>query len=179
MAKWYDNNAVHIASNFVAIEPMGAMERLSPQEKERKEIPCTQLVSQYNKVMGDVDLADMLIFLHRIPFKTKQRYLKIFFHCLEKAKANSWLLYQSHCDEIGIAKKQPMALLDFSADVADSLISSNKVGATNPTPARPGRPEKRKSNEGNPKPAKAGRKVNIPIPNDDVRFDQIKSLARA
>ena len=172
VAKWYDNNAVHIASNFVGIEPMGTMERWSPQDKERKEIPCPQLVLQYNKDMGGVDLADMLISLYRIPFKTKRWYLKVFFHCLDIAKVNSWLLYQRHCDENSIAKKQRMALLDFSVDVADSLISANKVATTNPTPARPGRPEKRKSNEGNPKPAKVGRKANVPIPNDDVRFDQ-------
>ena len=65
-----------------------------------------------------------------------------------------------------------MALLDFSVDVADLLISANKVATTNSSPARPGRPEKRKSNEGNPKPANVGRKANVPIPNDDVRFDQ-------
>ena len=61
VAKWYDNNAVHIASNFVGIEPMGTMERWSPQDKERKEIPCPQLVLQYNKGMDGFDLADMLI----------------------------------------------------------------------------------------------------------------------
>ena len=144
-----------------------------PTRQRKEKVLCPQLVLQYDKGMGGVDLADMLIFLYRIPFKTKQWYLKVFFHCLDIGTVSAWILYRCHCDEIGIAKKQRIALLGFSVDVADLLISANKVAITSPTPACPGRPEKRMSNEGNDKPAKAGRKANNPLPNDDLHFHQI------
>ena len=62
VAKWMDNNAVHVASNFVGVEPIGTVKRWSGEHKSKIDIECPQLVLFYNKGMGGVDLADMLIF---------------------------------------------------------------------------------------------------------------------
>ena len=76
--KWVDNSVVNLSSNFVGIEPMSKVERWCSKEKIRKDIPCPQIVKEYNKSMGGVDLADMLLSLYRIPCKTKRWYQKIF-----------------------------------------------------------------------------------------------------
>ena len=55
LVKWSDNNAVHIASNHVGVEPLGSVERWCPEEKKKKQIQCPQLISRYNKGMGGVD----------------------------------------------------------------------------------------------------------------------------
>ena len=72
VVKWMDNNAVHIASNYVGVEPFGSVERWSKSKKERAKLQCPQLISQYNKGMGSVDLADMLRAAYRIPMKTRR-----------------------------------------------------------------------------------------------------------
>ena len=78
VVKWVNNNVVQLISNFVGIEPMTSIERSCKKEKKRKDIPCPQIVKQYNKSMGGEDLADMLIALYRIPCKTKRWYQKYF-----------------------------------------------------------------------------------------------------
>ena len=40
----------------------------------RKNIPCPQIVQQYSKTMGGVNLTDMLLSLYRIPCKAKHWY---------------------------------------------------------------------------------------------------------
>ena len=70
--KWLDNSVVQLTSNYVGINPLGTIERWVKKDGERKEIPCPQIVKAYNKSMGGVDLADMLIALYRIEVKTKR-----------------------------------------------------------------------------------------------------------
>ena len=91
--KCVDNSIVNLASNFGGVEPIGELERWCRKEKERKNIPCPQVVQQYNKSMGGVDLVDMLLLLYKIPIKTKRWYQKIFWHLIDVAKINAWILY--------------------------------------------------------------------------------------
>ncbi len=109
VVKWMHNNAVHIASNYVGVEPFGSVERWSKNKKERAKVQCPQLIAQYNKGMGGVDLADMLIAAYHIPMKTRRWYIKIFWHLIDMANVNAWLLYRRHCDQLKIAKK-PMQI---------------------------------------------------------------------
>ena len=120
--------------------------------------------------MGGVDLADMLIALYRIAVKTKRWYLKIFWHCVDIAKVNAWLLYRRHCDELGIAKRNQMSLLNFILATADALILANKSALT--PGGRQGRPPKRKSIDDDSAATKAGRKPVTPKPCNDARLDQ-------
>ena len=80
VAKWLDNKPVHIASNFVGVEPMGSVERWCQKAKKRKKVQCPNMILMYNSGMGGVDLADMLIALYRIKVKTRRWYQKIFWH---------------------------------------------------------------------------------------------------
>ena len=141
MVKWVDNNVVQLISNFVGIEPMTSIERWC--KKEKKDIPCPQIVKQYNKSMGAVDLADMLIALYRIPCKTKRWYQKIFWHLVDIATVNAWLLYRRHYQQYEDTTKNQKSLLAFSSEIAEALIHSNNV---TPCSSR-GRPPKRLSTE--------------------------------
>jgi hypothetical protein len=75
-------------------------------------------------------LADMLIAIYRTKIKTKRWYLKVLFHCLDIAKVNAWLLYRRHCVLKKVPKKQQQPLLDFSLEIAASLIKHGKSGMT-------------------------------------------------
>ena len=119
VVKWVDN-VVQLISNFVGIEPMTSIERWCKKEKKRKDIPYPQIVKQYNKSMGGVDLADMLITLYRIPCKTKRWYQKIFWHLVDIAKVNAWLLYRRHYQQYEDATKNQKSLLVFSSEIAEA-----------------------------------------------------------
>ena len=68
---WVRNNSmVDLASNFFGVKLSMELERCG-QDKVRKNIPCLQVVQQYNKSMGIADLADMLLSLYKILCRTK------------------------------------------------------------------------------------------------------------
>ena len=62
LTKWVDNKAVLVGSNYVGIEPMGAIKHWDKTSNSYKDIPCQKVVLAYNKNMGGVDPADMLIY---------------------------------------------------------------------------------------------------------------------
>ncbi|CAB4043729.1 Hypothetical predicted protein, partial [Paramuricea clavata] len=150
VVKWLDNNAVHVASNFVGVEPLGSVERWCPEDKKKKKIQCPQLILRYNKSMGGVDKADMLISLYRIRTKTKRWYIKIFWHLVDMAKVNAWLLYRRHCETLGIPNKRRLPLVDFILEIAEGLINANKQVPVETSNGKPGRPTKRKSSVQDP-----------------------------
>ena len=93
----------------------------------RKNIPCPQIVQQYSKTMGGVNLTDMLLSLYRIPCKAKHWYQKIFWHLIDMAKTNAWTLYSRHFRQNGKPHKDQKFLLQFSLELSDALILANKV----------------------------------------------------
>ena len=92
LVKWVDNSTVTLVSNYVRIGPQSDIEIWCSEKKERCEVQCPRIVYIYNKKMGGVDLADMLISLYRIQVKTKRWYIKIFWHLVDICKVNAWLL---------------------------------------------------------------------------------------
>ena len=130
VVKWADNKIVELTSNYIGIHPLETVNRWSKKDGERIDVPCPQVVKQYNKAMGGVDLADMLIALYRMPARTKRWYLKVFWHLVDIAKVNAWILYKRHYQQTkgiqptfsGKFKK----LLDFSDEISMALIAANK-----------------------------------------------------
>ena len=165
IVKWVDNSTVLLVSNYVGVMPVEDIDRWCKKASARKAVPCPQIVVVYNKCMGGVDLADMLIALYRIEVKTMRWYVKIFWHLVDIAKVNAWLLYRRHYEQAGKPKKYEKSLLEFTTDIADALMHANKV----PRPG-PGRPTKRQSTD-NARPG--GKKAAVPTPIADVRYDKI------
>lgn len=163
IVKWLDNSVVQLCSNFIGVEPMDTIQRWDRKDKTRKDIQCPQIVKVYNKSMGGVDLADMLIALYRTEVKTRRWYIKVFWHLVDIAKVNGWILYRRHYQQYGLPRNKNKSLLIFSQEIAEALIMANKV----PTSSNRGRPSKRKSVEKRP----GGKKPAVPLPCHDVRYD--------
>ena len=165
--KWVDNGAVLLSSNFIGSRPLCTISRWDKNKKERNEVDCPAIVKEYNKNMGGVDLADMLIALYRIDCKTKRWYIKVFWHLVDIAKVNGWILYRRHCEQEDIPTKKQLPLKEFSTKIAHALMySGNKTR---------GRPLKRRNSnlpDSNTKRGR-GKKSQVPIPCDAVRLDRI------
>ena len=95
---------------------------------------------QYNKSMVRVDLADMLIALYCISCKTKRWYQKIFWHLINMAKVNAWILDRRHANQSQIPIRDHKTLLVTCIEIFESLIYINNTSRN-----QRGRPSKRKS----------------------------------
>lgn len=68
LKKWANNKTVLLASSFVSAHPVEKIKRFSKEHRAKIDVSCPQIVKQYNVHMGGVDLADMLVGLHRTAF---------------------------------------------------------------------------------------------------------------
>ena len=119
-------------SNFVGVELIWELERWCGKEVI-KNIMFPQIVQQCNRYMGGVNLADMLLSLYRIRWKTKCWHQMIFWHLIDMAKISAWILYCRHFRQNGKLLKDQKSLLQFSIELSDTLILTNKV---NPSSSR-------------------------------------------
>lgn len=165
ITKWYDNKCVQLISNHCDPQTTNKIKRWDRQSKTYIEINCPTVVQEYNKSMGGVDLADMLISLYRTSIKTKRWYLKVLFHCVDIAKVNAWLLYRRHCDQGKIPKKSQLSLLKFTTSIAFALTSKNTIRSRSV-----GRPSRSSTDE---TIATRKRKIPTQVPIEDVRYDKI------
>ncbi|XP_065658778.1 piggyBac transposable element-derived protein 2-like [Hydra vulgaris] len=167
VVKWLDNSIVHLVSNCFGIAPLTTIYRWCSKTKEKKNVACPYIVAAYNKCMGGVDLADMLIALYRTEVKTRRWYIKVFWHFVDVAKVNAWILYKRHYQQLGLPINKHQALAEFTVDISNALIQANKSKAI----------------QGRGRPAKLSgikqvqqrnrKKPVIPIPNNDIRYDHI------
>ena len=167
IVRWMDNSIVHLASNFIGINPVGTIERWVKSANARAQLDCPQIVQEYNKSMGGVDLAHMLIALYHIEVKTTRWYIKVFWHMVDIAKVNAWLLYRHHQNQLGVPKKRQKTLLTFSKEIADGLLFANK--SVNENGKNRGRPKRQSIEVARP----GGKKPAIAVPCGNIRFDQV------
>ncbi|XP_063620656.1 piggyBac transposable element-derived protein 3-like [Cydia splendana] len=92
--RWHDNKCVTFISSYTDSQPVQKIKRYCKIAKAKIDVECPNMVKVYNKTMGGVDLADMLISLYRIPFKSRRWYLNIFTQILDICINNGWLLYK-------------------------------------------------------------------------------------
>ena len=90
---WYDNRRVLTISNIMGKEPVEECKRYDKKQKEIVHLPCPASVGLYNKFMGGVDKADMLLALYKTKCKTSKCYHRIAFHLFSLAVVNAWIVY--------------------------------------------------------------------------------------
>lgn len=151
VVKWHDNKCVTLISSCTDAHPVDKIKRYCKVQKKKVDVDCPSIVKEYNKSMGGVDLADMLISLYRIPLKTKRWYMIIFAQLLDICLNNAWLLHRK------VYPTKP--LKQFRLEVYESLIKKNRRNETKGV-----------------KDVKDERKIKNPVkprPNEEVRYDQI------
>lgn len=146
IVRWNDNKPVTLISSFVGSEPVQKIKRYCKEQKQKIEVDCPQIVREYNKHMGGVDLADMLISLYKVPFKTRRWYIGIFSQLLDICINNAWLLHKRNCYR---NQRKSKSLKVFRYEIFLSLTKKNRsmpiekmqeCNIINPRSARPTSP---------------------------------------
>ena len=101
---------------------------------------------------------------YRIHIRSKKYYLRLFFHLLDLAVVNSWLLYRRDCESMAIPRQKRKDQLAFKLALANHLCKHGKRIAGE----KKGRPSFNSS-----KQAKRKRGPATPIPDIDICRDQI------
>ena len=108
---------------------------------------------------------DSLMGLYRIHIHSKKYYHRIFFHLVDMAIVNAWLLYRRAQAQVGLGQTTKLLpLSDFKAEVAEGLCKVRKLKGRKRSAGRP---------EACPLRAKVQRVRGQPIPVADVRFDEV------
>ena len=85
---WFDNRRVMTVSNFAGVDPTDECKRFDRKKKEIETVPRPCAVAIYNRFMGGVDKADMLLALYKTKCKTSKWYQRIAFHLFHLAVIN-------------------------------------------------------------------------------------------
>ena len=90
----------------------------------RYRIPSPPVLQAYNNRMGGVDRHDRLVGHHSIPLSTKRGCIKLFFHLLDSAVVNAWILFKTarkQNNKWNLADERRYALSWFKENVILSL----------------------------------------------------------
>lgn len=80
--------------------------------------PCPTPVAEYNKHMGGVDLSDQLVQYYSVHHKSNRWYRTLFFHFMDIAATNSYLLHKELCKE---KRQTPMSHRAFLEELTAQL----------------------------------------------------------
>ena len=115
IVQWYDNKLVTVGSTYNSCEPASPVRRWSKAEKKYTELARPNTIGIYNKFMGGVDKADMMISFYRNKLRGRKWYKRIVFHFLDVCVTNAWVLNQK-------TKNDWPHLFNFKLNIALCLI---------------------------------------------------------
>lgn len=162
--KWYDNRGVVLASTFAKARPVGAIQRWDRTKTQKVQVGYPFIVKQYNTFMGGVDILDAYLAYYRTHIRSKKYYLRLFFHLLDLAVVNSWLLYRRDCDSLAVPRHKQKDQLAFKLALASYLCKHGKI-ASGEKRGRPSSIQREYQNKKKRGPTK-------PIPEVEIRRDQ-------
>ena len=122
-----DDSMVQIISSFIGPDIGDDINRWSAKDKAIINVSCPNIIHQYNRHMGGVDLSDMLMALYRVNVGTKKWYFHIIYYCTNVAIVNAWLIYKRHCQQKNLSRSNMMQLLEFQTRMANSLLREKKA----------------------------------------------------
>ncbi|KRY61983.1 PiggyBac transposable element-derived protein 3, partial [Trichinella pseudospiralis] len=56
VVKWFDNREVILTSTYKCVDPVEPVRRWDKRQRQFIDVPCPQIVKEYNQFMGGVDL---------------------------------------------------------------------------------------------------------------------------
>ncbi|XP_049304996.1 piggyBac transposable element-derived protein 1-like isoform X1 [Bactrocera dorsalis] len=179
---WKDNKLVRLASTYVGVQPFqrsntdankkpSKAARNDRKAKKYLEIDCPQIIKEYNNHMGGVDLMDALMGRYHIRAKSKDAITRLFYHFIDMAITNAYLLHKRiYAEKVtdssheSAEHERVLQLPRFREAVAASLITYQE--------RRPfGRQKTVTSTVGNIEPSNSGVGQKSKHPVHEVRYD--------
>ena len=157
--RWKDNKNVTILTSDVGVEPLAKVKRYNRTTKKKVEVPCPNVIRQYNGKMGGIDKSDMLTHLYKTPMRARRWYMRLFGYTIDLCVCNAWILYKRDCSAMG---EKPMPLKFFRLDIS-RFARCHKTMGTRLTRASPNQPV--------PIPSRG---IRAQIPNAQQRYDTSK-----
>ncbi|CAK1582202.1 unnamed protein product [Parnassius mnemosyne] len=124
---WKDNKLVTLASTFTGLNPISEVRRYDKKNSRYINIPRPNVVSEYNRHMGGVDLVDSIMGIYKIKLRSKRWQMRLFYHFLDLTMANAWLFYKRVCKYKNIPNKTIMASADFRLEIAETLCKMGVI----------------------------------------------------
>ncbi|XP_030288308.1 piggyBac transposable element-derived protein 4-like [Sparus aurata] len=125
--KWMDTREVTICSTIhSAYSGCTVNRRVKTPEGQWavKSIPCPTPVVDYNKYMEGFDLSDQVIHYYSVHHKSMRWYGTLFYHFLDIAATNSYLLHKEICRE---KQEEPMTHRAFLEELTAQLCGVSVV----------------------------------------------------
>lgn len=84
-----------------------------------EDVPCPQVIIDYNQHMGYVDKADMLRSYYEVDHKSKKWWHRIFFYFMDVSVENAHILFK----QITAGERVP-SLKEFKSQAAEGLMGA-------------------------------------------------------
>lgn len=137
---WKDNRNVRLASTYVGVDPFissnqnqqpNKVARYDRKKKTYVSVDCPQIIKEYNRHMGGVDLMDGLMGRYHIKAKSRDIMMRLFYHFIDMALTNAYILNnriraEKSNDSSVEDVPEAIQLPDFRSMVAEGLVSWNR-----------------------------------------------------
>jgi len=120
IVRWLDNKPVNLISTYIEATPLSKVNRWSKVSQSRVDVDCPNIVREYNRNMGGVDLANMLLSSYRIDRRSKKYFNRIIYYLLGVWTPNAWIIYKHN------HPSEKLALREFWKQLSLSLVRAGK-----------------------------------------------------
>lgn len=169
VTKWFDNKPVIFMSTLEAEEISDFCSRWCKSTKRYVTVLRPQVVREYNKNMGGVDLADRLLAVCPNRYKTNKWTQRLFSHMIDLCVSNAWLEYKISEIKKGTPKRKILMLREFKLQLGEDMIDEVNI---NNRPVE----EFSDDNELENQPRKRGKPSVVPLPSKKRRTFEAKHL---
>ncbi|KAK7153232.1 hypothetical protein R3I93_011203 [Phoxinus phoxinus] len=134
--RWMDSRVVSMCSTMHKAYDGSTITRRVRNPKgewEIRQIPIPTATKDYNKYMGGVDLSDALIGYYNVLHKTQKWYKTFFFHFIDIAVVNSFILHQQLCKS---QNKSHLTQKEYRETLVSELVSIATLSNASPAPKK-------------------------------------------